>query len=352
MLLKYILVPASILALLIFLQECHAYQKQRTQRRSNYRRSYSNNSRRRNKNNYRRKAQPVRYRNNNQNSRSNFYNIDDQSRYQSRYYNRYNLNQRYQPPLLRTNEYNNQITELDENFNEVKSNSKHAFTNPRGDHRIKKRANNQKLTVNQFLRNYRLPDNTGYSLEELKIILQDFVLNAENSVSFSKQQLQEAYEAFYPEGDGREYCQYLFNALDTNKNQDINFNEYAQGLSIVHRGKFVERARLGFKVYDANSDGYITEKEMLKVVQAYHKFVGEETSDIFSKTEATFGHMDADLDGILMEQEFIKGCTDDSSIITGISLFDGFKIGGPNKRKLGGSIYGQGGGSLKTKVGS
>ena len=92
------------------------------------------------------------------------------------------------------------------------------------------------------------------------------VLNAENSVSFSKQQLQEAYEAFYPEGDGREYCQYLFNALDTNKNQDINFNEYAQGLSIVHRGKFVERARLGFKVYDFNEHQVYNHQGWLKVL--------------------------------------------------------------------------------------
>lgn len=43
--------------------------------------------------------------------------------------------------------------------------------------------------------------------------------------------------------------------------------------------------------------------------------------------------MDKDLDGILIESEFIVGCADDNSIINGLSLFDGFKIDNGTKRK-------------------
>ena len=47
--------------------------------------------------------------------------------------------------------------------------------------------------------------------------------------------------------------------------------------------------------------------------------------------------MDSDLDGILVTEEFINGCKEDSTILDGLSLFDGFKINTrTDKRKVGG----------------
>ena len=49
--------------------------------------------------------------------------------------------------------------------------------------------------------------------------------------------------------------------------------------------------------------------------------------------------MDSDLDGILVTEEFINGCKEDSTILDGLSLFDGFKINTrTDKRKVGGDM--------------
>ena len=92
---------------------------------------------------------------------------------------------------------------------------------------------------------------------------------------------------------------------------------------------------------------------MLKVTEAYHKYIlgapitPQVIKEVYDKTENTFTHMDEDLDGILVEKEFIKGCRDDSTIIDGLSLFDGFKIN--SKKKKGQGLVPED--PVKTKVG-
>jgi hypothetical protein len=65
----------------------------------------------------------------------------------------------------------------------------------------------------------------------------------------------------------------VFDAFDLNRNGWIDFNEFLAGVSFTNSSDVEKRLHIAFRVYDLDKNGYITKKEMEKVILAIYKMI-------------------------------------------------------------------------------
>jgi Ca2+-binding EF-hand superfamily protein len=120
----------------------------------------------------------------------------------------------------------------------------------------------------------------------------------------------------------------IFNAFDTNRDENINFEEFLIGMSIMTRGNPDEKLEFAFRLYDLDADGYVTRNDMITIVTALYKMLGdlvnlqgEEFDTPVKLVDKIFSEMDADRDGKLSIEEYKVGAQNDPAIVQGLSLF-------------------------------
>ena len=125
----------------------------------------------------------------------------------------------------------------------------------------------------------------------------------------SKQDYKDLHKLWFPSGDPTEYCKYIFNVFDYDKDGTIDFKEFICAFFLTLPGNSDDKLNcscpryhrqrkairhseprrsdpwqpvltildlLGiFRVYDIDKDGYITRDEMLKIVKSLHQMVGQ-----------------------------------------------------------------------------
>jgi len=170
------------------------------------------------------------------------------------------------------------------------------------------------------------------------------LVELEKLSSFPKKQIQVWYKTFLEEnpsgllskeafikdntqqfGLSKECWEYFYNALDKDKNGNIDFKEWLVGMYIHQKGTLDEKLELAFKVYDLDGNGFIDESELLKLAENIHKFV-----DLGSQHDASHGQtpqervkyllslMDENKDGKISFEEFSKGVKKDKEISEGL----------------------------------
>merc|ERR1712146_43959 len=166
----------------------------------------------------------------------------------------------------------------------------------------------------------------------------------ERMSNFPKKQIMQWHKAFIEEnpdgalskeafiadnmkkfGLSRECWEFFYNALDKDKDGNIDFKEWLIGMYIHQKGTLDEKLELAFKVYDLDGNGYIDKEELLKLAEAIYKFV-----DLSQQHESGKGQspeervqylmklMDADSDGKITLDEFKAGVEKDADISEGL----------------------------------
>ncbi|KAL0484835.1 ncsA [Acrasis kona] len=154
-----------------------------------------------------------------------------------------------------------------------------------------------------------------------------------------KQYYEEVPKGFIPKSDFGQLTELMgikdpfisslvFNAFDTNSDGQISFEEFIVGMSVMTRGNADEKLDFAFKLYDLDSDGFITRNDMLQIVGALYRMLGDLVSlqgeDYDAPTKLVnkiFLEMDADKDDMLSREEYKIGAKNDPSIVQGLCLF-------------------------------
>ncbi|RUP48035.1 calcium-binding protein NCS-1 [Jimgerdemannia flammicorona] len=204
---------------------------------------------------------------------------------------------------------------------------------------------------------------TYFEKKELQQWYKGFLKDCPSGV-LDKTEFQKIYKQFFPFGDPSKFAEYVFNVFDENKNGTIDFKEFICALSVTSRGKLDEKLLWAFQLYDIDNDGFITQDEMLRIVDAIYKMVGsmvklpadEDTPEkrvnkIFALMDKCFNAIThpwqycamtiyfrpytksslqpssisatKNQDGRLSMDEFREGSKQDPTIVQALSLYDG-----------------------------
>merc|ERR1719445_1782852 len=105
----------------------------------------------------------------------------------------------------------------------------------------------------------------------------------------------------YPGTDTEKLERHIFRMYDTNK----------------------DNLKQIFKVFDINNDGFISLKELQRIVKDLFHLINEENADEASQAllaQSAFNEMDENHDGQVSEEEFIEACMSQKKFSTMLTL--------------------------------
>lgn len=164
-----------------------------------------------------------------------------------------------------------------------------------------------------------LMNETEFTEDELKSWYRGFLKDYPTG-ALTIDQFKIIYADFFPHGDANLFAEYAFRVFDSNHDGEIDFREFITALSVTSRGTMDDRLRWVFNMYDTNSNGYISRQEMLDIVTAIYKMIGNSTP--LPSDEATpekrvlkiYSKMDKNTDGVLSMDEFVEGAKSDPTL--------------------------------------
>ena len=121
----------------------------------------------------------------------------------------------------------------------------------------------------------------------------------------------EMIEKALPKLDTSNMEKHVYRIYDTNDDGYINFTEFMMIFFIMSDGSPEEVLTRIFSVFDVNSDGTITQKEMAKLIRDMYSLLKEEDPSLATKelvAKSAFAEMDSDQDRKVSLEEFIAAC--------------------------------------------
>ncbi|KAJ3306214.1 hypothetical protein HDV03_000134 [Kappamyces sp. JEL0829] len=103
--------------------------------------------------------------------------------------------------------------------------------------------------------------------------------------SLTKADFEKIYKDYFPFGDARKYSNYVFRHLDVNQDGIVDFEEFIKGIDISAKGSMEEKLEWSFRLFDLDEDGFISQAEMLAIVDSIYRMVGQ--TQVLPDDEAT-----------------------------------------------------------------
>ncbi|KAL0485529.1 calcium sensor [Acrasis kona] len=136
----------------------------------------------------------------------------------------------------------------------------------------------------------------------------------------TKQGFKKFSEIALPKAPEDADVDYLFRAMDANKDGTITFKEFLLFQSITAPTTKAmqpeELIEIAFEMYDEDGDGYVTLKEMKESLTNMYKAKGlDVTDENIIRIENLLKIADANNDGQLTREEIFKACKQDPSLL-------------------------------------
>lgn len=183
----------------------------------------------------------------------------------------------------------------------------------------KKNSKLKKEVVNQLV------NETYFTEKEIRQWYKGFVKDCPSG-HLTEQGFLRIYKLFFPQGDPSKFTSLIFRVFDENKDGAIEFEEFIRALSVTSRGNVEEKLDWAFRLYDVDSDGYITREEMYNIVDAVYQMLGNQAKDNAEESprervDKIFEQLDKNHDNQLTLDEFKEGSRQDPKIVQALSLY-------------------------------
>ncbi|KAF6022341.1 hypothetical protein EB796_019354 [Bugula neritina] len=108
--------------------------------------------------------------------------------------------------------------------------------------------------------------------------------------------IRSVYLYFYPNGNGKEFTNYLFEVFDCDCDGSITYNDFMRALHSLTKSSTTTLITNYFLLCDINSEGVVTASDMKSVLNSVYKLVGPELTEDMesadSRVDRAFPAMD------------------------------------------------------------
>lgn len=157
---------------------------------------------------------------------------------------------------------------------------------------------------------------SGMSPEEVKAEYTGFLEKFPDG-SIDKKEFKDLIKLLLPSEDAEKQEGYVFRLFDTSNDGKIDFIEFMTYYNVMTGGTTEEKLKSIFRVYDINSDGNITKKELKKLFKDLSKMGNP---DIGKATNAFFDLVDEDENGKINLDEFIEFCSGNEVFLQSLKI--------------------------------
>ncbi|KAH7731410.1 Kv channel-interacting protein 4-like protein [Aphelenchoides avenae] len=125
---------------------------------------------------------------------------------------------------------------------------------------------------------------TKFSKKEVQLIYRSFKQRCPTGI-ISCSTFLEVYGQLFPHGDPTNYAQYVFRTFDTDDDEQISFEEFVSGLSVITRGNMDDKLNWIFNLYDLNKSGAIGQLELFAVTRSLFELHGYNPNSAATRKE-------------------------------------------------------------------
>jgi len=168
-----------------------------------------------------------------------------------------------------------------------------------------------------------IANNTAASRDQVDEQYENF-LGKHPAGKITKTDFQNMMQACFPDRDLSKIESHIFRMYDKNGDGHIDFREFMIVLYIMSNGTPEENLKQIFRIFDINNDGTLEPKEMDKLVKdLFQMFTKKDNPDMASHEDLAnkaFQEMDANSDGRVTQEEFVKACLNQATISKMLAL--------------------------------